>query len=181
MQKTNVFKFLLFVAMLHIANVFAQQEINPTSAETVDALLHAENRSVYEREAPPRQTIKKSVEMSVQSIYGASSNLRTDILIGDTLYAGLSIGDKVSSYEIGGIEGSCVLLYPARSARERARTTLALASLSSDEELLPKTKLKGKLTQLCWVPPPPKPITTTGQPQGFTAPFVVPSISSTPR
>jgi hypothetical protein len=152
MQKTNLLKLMIGITgACAFATAFAQ-EAAPTSSQTVDALLQAENKSVYERENPPRQTVRKNFDMTVQSIYGSESNMRADLMIGEKLQAGLSVGDKVGQYEIGLIEGRCVSLYPARSARERSRSALTQASLSGGEEFI-KPKLKGKPTQLCWSVP----------------------------
>lgn len=110
MQKTNLLKLMIGITgACAFATAFAQEPA-PTSTQTVDALLQAENKSVYERENPPRQTVRKNFDMAVQSIYGSESNMRADLMIGEKLQAGLSVGDKVGQYEIGLIEGRCVSL-----------------------------------------------------------------------
>lgn len=101
------------------AHAAGQTLPNVTSADTVEALLQAENKAIMNRANPTSQPaaaqasaqeviVKK--EVVLLSVYGFSSDLRVDVKYGDSVFVGLVAGQKVGSLQVLSIEGVCAQL-----------------------------------------------------------------------
>jgi len=120
-----------------VFSVMAQSAPAPSSLETVDALLQAENQSVLQRAVPSGQNAAGSAisaltapaptapgprELSVLSVYGLSSDLRIDLLYGDTVITGLRNGQRAGPVQVVAIEGACArLVVSAAHGRQEVR------------------------------------------------------------
>jgi hypothetical protein len=126
----------------------------------VDALLNAENRSVFKRDdpkAPELKTPKTSASLSVQAIYGAESNIKVDLNYGDEKYVGQSIGERIGPYEIRSVLGRCVDLYFVKPVKQGSYVSQAQLP-STIGEHVGKTDRKDKAIQVCWSAPPAMPL-----------------------
>ena len=182
MQKTKINTVVIGILLMVSGASYAQQEQAITSSQTVDALLNAENRSVYERERAPINKTTQKADFFVQSIYGTTDSMHADIKIGDKLVSKISIGDRVAGMEVSAIEGRCVTLYQASKAREKRNAEMKLASLGSDEEFTKKT-YTGTPKNLCWTAPvaPMAVQMSPGVSQGLAPSPLPPSAVTLPR
>lgn len=146
MPKIEAFILICALSMWCPANtstVAAQTAPAFTSAETVEALLQAENKSIMQRAngigqqagvvqaTDKTQTAPVNREVALLSVYGVSSDLRIDVKHGDSIYPGLTRGQKAGPFQVVSIDGLCVELLMLQEAERLVQHCWSLPSAKS--------------------------------------------------
>jgi hypothetical protein len=150
-----------FLCCLLAGRGFAIQESVSLSVKTVDALLSAENRSVFKRDDPKTPELKNekgNESLSVQAIYGVESNIKVDLTYGDGKFLGRSIGERIGPYEIKSVIGQCVELNIVKPVRLRSRLIRDQEATAFVDRPV-KKEMKDKAIQVCWATPTELPMT----------------------
>ncbi|WP_143474172.1 hypothetical protein [Limnohabitans sp. JirII-31] len=118
---------LALLAMCGVIQAYAQTGTVMTSAQTVEALLQAENKAVFERANPAsapaqaRQIAASEVELTLLSVYGLGSELQVDLKYGDLRFKRLVVGDHAGPWVVAAIHGMCVDLVGADALKNKTR------------------------------------------------------------
>lgn len=138
MPRTNFKQVLALLAMCGVIQAYAQTGTVMTSAQTVEALLQAENKSVFERANPAsapaqaRQVAPSDVELSLLSVYGLGAELQVDVKYGDLRFKRLVVGDHAGPWVVASIHGMCVDLVGADALKNKTRQVCWTLSASVD-------------------------------------------------
>jgi hypothetical protein len=139
MPRTNFKKTLVvLLAVSGVMQVHAQTGTMMTSAQTVEALLQAENKAVFERANPAsapaqaRQIAPSEVELTLLSVYGLGSELQVDVKYGDLRFKRLVVGDHAGPWVVAAIHGMCVDLVGADALKNKTRQVCWTLSASVD-------------------------------------------------
>lgn len=139
MPRTNFKRALaVLLAVSGLIQAHAQTGTVMTSAQTVEALLQAENKAVFERANPAsapaqaRQISPSEVELTLLSVYGLGSQLQVDVKYGDLRFKRLVVGDHAGPWVVAAIHGMCVDLVGADALKDKTRQVCWTLSASVD-------------------------------------------------
>ena len=146
---------LAMLGCLAMCSAIAQPKSAPSSLETVDALLQAENQSILQRaaatspqapgtatsaQAAPATVAPVQQELSVLSVYGLSSDLRVDLRHGDAGMTGLRKGQRAGPVQVVAIEGACARLVVSGSqGRQEVRPCWSMYGASTTGATKPES------------------------------------------
>ncbi len=173
-----------------MSTVAAQAVPAITSADTVEALLQAENKSILQRvnATSPQsaaqatanaQTAPVNKEVALLSVYGVSSDLRVDVKYGDFIYAGLAPGQRVGPLQVVSIDGICAHLLMLQEAQRPVQQcwSLALANRQPPSPSKPESVQNTPLPSGMNLPPLPGFSGFSGLPRGVSPGASLPVMS----